>query len=657
MMSEKTGAPAERLLVCVGPSPACADVIKAAKNLAASLAAEWFTVYVEDPKMLRLPEAERNRAVFNLRLAEHLGAATITLRGRRIAAEIINFARRRNITRIVTGKPTRRGWRDLFSGSPVDELLRLSGEIDVYVITGEPGEPGEAPVLVRPKGIRRPDYEIGLLYFILATGLSFVMYPYFALPNLIMVYLVGVMITAIYCGRGPAILVSILSVMAFDFCFVPPRFTFAVEENHYILTFGVMFLVALVISHLTSLIRRQAEAARLQERQTAAMHDLSQELAGTRGVENILQVAVAHISEILGCQVVALLPDAKGRLHVAAGDIAAVFHKDIIKELNVAQWAFKAGEMAGWGTQNLSGTEILYVPLSAAGTTLGVLALRRRDPESPQWLLPEQLRLRFLESLAKQVALAMGVERLQQTALDAQVAMETEQLRSSLLGSVTHDFQTPLAAIMGSASSLLNLAGRLDTAQAQEMLTNIYDESERLSRLVSNLLDIAMLESGSLKLHKELQPLEEVVGAALTRLEKKLADRPITTSLPADLPMVPLDSALAEHIFINLLENSLKYTPDGSPLAIAAVARDHEIEVEVSDQGPGFPPEDLERIFEMFERGAQDLRQKGYGLGLSICRAIVAAHGGRIWALNRPGGGAAVRFTFPLEVQDADKLT
>jgi two-component system, OmpR family, sensor histidine kinase KdpD len=641
----------ERLLVCVGPSPGCADLIRAARSMATRLQAEWFAVYVENPRMLRLPEAERNRAVYNLRLAEQLGAETITLRGRRIAEEIVNFARQRQINKIVAGKPTRPRWRDILSGSPLDELTRLSGEIDVYAITGEPGGPRLSPVHVQPKGIRRPDYEIGFFIFILATGLSFLMFPYFNLSNLIMVYLVGVMVTAIHCGRGPAILVSLLSVMGFDFFFVPPRFTFAVEENHYILTFGVMFLVALVISHLTSLIRRQAEAARLQERQTAAMQALSQQLAGTRGEEKILQVAVQKISEIFQCQAVALLPDETGRLQVTAGDIASVIHKDIIKELGVAQWAYQAGQMAGWGTQNQESTEILYVPLQAADAPLGVLALRPKDPESVTWLLPEQLRLRFLESLAKQVALALGVERLQKTALDAQLAAETECLRASLLGSVTHDFQTPLAAIMGSASSLLDLQSRLDTPQAQEMLTNIYDEAERLSRLVNNLLDISMLESGSLKLHQELQPLEEVVGAALNRLEKKLADRPVTTSLPADLPMVPLDSALAEHIFINLLENSLKYTPAGSPLAITAVQKDQEIEVEVGDNGPGFPPDDLERIFEMFERGTRDLGQKGYGLGLSICRAIVEAHGGRIWAVNRPGGGAAVRFTLPLKVQ------
>jgi two-component system, OmpR family, sensor histidine kinase KdpD len=643
--------PAERLLVCVGPSPSSANLIRAARSMAANLKAEWFAVYVEDPRMLRLPEAERNRAAYNLRLAEQLGAATITLRGRRLAEEISSFARQRQITRIVVGKPRRRRWQGIIFGSPVAELLQLSGEIDVYVITGEPGEAQEWPHPVQPKGLRRPDYELSLLFFSLATALSFLMYPYFELSNLIMVYLVGVMVTAIYCGRGPAILVSALSVLAFDFCFVPPRFTFEVAETHYIFTFAVMFLVALVISHLTALIRRQAEAARLQERQTAAMHSLSRDLASTRGVEQILQVAVKHISEIFECQAAALLPDEKGQVHVAAGD-PAVFHQDIIKELGIAQRTYDTGEMAGWGTQNLPESQILYVPLPAADATIGVLALRPRDPESEYWLLPEQLRLRLLESLAKQVALALQVERLQKTALAAQIAVETERLRSSLLGSVTHDFQTPLAAIMGSASSLLELRSQLDGKLAQEMLTNIYDEADRLSRLVNNLLNIAKLESGSLMLHKELQPLEEVVGAALNRLERKLADRPIAISLPADLPMVPLDAALAEHIFLNLLENALKYTPPGSPIAISAVRQDNEIEVEVADRGPGFLPADLERIFEMFYRGTGDLGPKGYGLGLSICRAIVQAHGGRIWAENLAGGGAAVRFSFLLEVQD-----
>jgi two-component system sensor histidine kinase KdpD len=639
----------DKLLVGVGPSPGSAGLIRAAQRWAEARQAQWLAVYVETPGMLRLPEAKRNQAVQNLRLAEHLGGESITLRGQGIAPELVNFARQRNITLIMVGQPVERPrWRELLAKSPVDELVRLAGEIEVRVGRGEPGEEITPAPLLMPKKLRWPSYEMGFLYFILATGLAFLMYPYFDLSNLIMVYLLGVLVTAIQCGRGPAILNSFLSVLAFDVCFVPPRWTLAVEELKYIVTFAVMFLVSVVISHLTALIRQQAEAARLHERQTAAMHALSRQLASTRGVEKILKVAVKNFAEIFECRVAALLPDAHGRLHAAPEALAAVIHQDIIKELGVAQEAYDHGKMAGWGTQTSPDSPVLYVPLQAVSATLGVLALRPRDPESEHWLLPEQLRLRLLESLAKQVALALEVERLEKTTLAAQVAAETERLRTSLLSSVTHDLQTPLAAIMGSAGSLLEVKGQLTAPAAQEMLSNIYDEAERLSRLVSNLLNMAKLESGSLKLHQELQPLEEVVGAALNHLEKKLADRQISTSLPEDLPMVPLDGALAEQIFINLLENALKYTPPGSAIAIAATPTGQAIEVEVADAGPGFPPEDLDKIFDMFYRGIKDPEKKGYGLGLSICRAVVEAHGGRIWAENRASGGAAVRFTLPL---------
>ena len=406
-MADTLTPTAERLLVCVGASPSSAKVIRATKRMADNLQAEWFAIYVESPKMLRLPEAERHRIAQNLRLAEELGGETITLRGRSIAEEIVDFARQRNVSKIVSGKPVRSRWKDIFFKSPVDELVRLSGDIDIYVITGEPGEQRESTYLFHTKHIPLSDY-VGVLYFILATAICFLMYPYFHLSNLIMVYLLGVMITAMECGRGPAILNSLLSVLAFDFCFVPPRWSFTVEEAQYIVTFVVMFLVAVVISHLTNLVREQAEATRLQERQTAALHGLSRQLASVRGVEKILQVAVQHFSEIFKGQVVVLLPGEKGKLKVAAGDVSSVFEKDLVKELDIARSAFDAGQMVGWGTKTAPKTDILYVPLQAANDTLGVLALRPQDPE--RFLLPEQLYL--LESLTKQVALALEVERL-----------------------------------------------------------------------------------------------------------------------------------------------------------------------------------------------------------------------------------------------------
>lgn len=413
---ETSGGQPERLMVCVGPSPASADLIRAVAARAAAANAEWYAVYVENPEMLRLPEAERNRAVYNLRLAENLGAETITLRGRSIGEEIVNFARQRRITSIFAGKPRRRPWwREILSKSPMEELLLLSSDLDVFLIRGEQAAATAAAAQVRGK--RFPsDYEGGLLYLLGATGLCFLMYPYFDLPNLIMVYLLAVMVTAVQCGRGPAILNSLLSVLAFDFCFVPPRWSFTVEEAKYIVTFVVMFLVSAVMGHLATLIKQQAEAARLHERQTAAMYALSRELAGARGMAEILQGAVKQISELFECLVVALLPDETGKLRPAAGDFSAVFQKDLVKELDAAQWAYENGQMAGWGTQNLADSPILYAPLPETHGTIGVLALRPKDPEAQNWLLPEQLRLRFLESLAKQVALALEVERLQQTA-------------------------------------------------------------------------------------------------------------------------------------------------------------------------------------------------------------------------------------------------
>ncbi len=402
---------AERLLVCVGPSPSSAKVINSAGKMADGLHAKWYAVYVEQPRMLMLPEAERNRAFDNLRLAEQLGAETFTLTGRNVAEEIAGFARQRNITRIIAGKPGASRWKGILLRNPVDRLMRISGEIDVYVISGEPVEPREPAFVIRAAEFRWTDYGTGLLYFILANVLCFLMYPHFALSNLIMVYLLGVMVTAIDCGRGPGILVSLLSVLAFDFFFVPPRFSFTVDEAQYIVTFIVMFLVSLTISHLTTLMRQQTATARLQERQAAAMHGLSRQLAGTRGVEKILAAAVQHISEIFDCTIVVLFPEEKGRLKAAAGDVSSVFEKDIVKELNVAQTAFDAGQSAGWGTRTSPEIKILCVPLRAADSSLGVLALRPRDPE--RFLFHEQLSL--LESLVRQVALALEVEHLSES--------------------------------------------------------------------------------------------------------------------------------------------------------------------------------------------------------------------------------------------------
>jgi two-component system sensor histidine kinase KdpD len=407
-MADVPQAEAEKILVCVSPSPFSAGLLHSAKKMADSIHAPWFAVYVEEPKALILPEAERNRIVEHLRLAEQLGAETVTLRGRNVAEEVVNFARQRKITRIIIGKPKPSGWKDMFSRSPVDRILRTSGDIEVQVISGEPVEEKRASYPDRAVGIRWPDYGTGILYLVLATILCFLMLPYFDLSNLIMVYLLEVLITAIDCGRGPAVVNSALSVLAFDFCFVPPRYSFTVDDLQYVVTFVVMFVVALAISHLAAMTRRQADLARSQEQQANAMHGLSRQLASSRGTDKILQIAVQYISEIFDCRAVVLLPEGKNKLAAAAGDVSSVFEKDMVREINLAQSAFQSGRMTGWGIEPQSTHEILYVPLSAAHSTLGVLAFKSKDPARS--LPAEQLHL--LESLVKQVALSLEVEYL-----------------------------------------------------------------------------------------------------------------------------------------------------------------------------------------------------------------------------------------------------
>ncbi|MDD5558425.1 DUF4118 domain-containing protein [Candidatus Methylomirabilis sp.] len=475
----------------------------------------------------------------------------------------------------------------------------------------------------------------------LCTAVAWLMFPYFEASNLIMVYLLGVTGVAARSGPGPSALASVLSVAAFDFFFVPPYLTFVVADAQYLVTFGVMLVVALVISGLTVRIRAQAETARQRERRTAALYALSRELASTRGVEHVLRAATRHIAEVFGGHIAILLPDPSGHLSLQIG-LPAQFGMTP-SELGVAQWVYEHGQMAGCGTATLPGAKALYLPLIASHGTLGVLGLQPAVPHSLE--APEQLHQ--LETFANQTALALERTQLAEAAQEAQIRAETERLRSSLLSSVSHDLRTPLATITGAASSLLESEEKFDAPTQRELLESLSEEADRLNRLVNNLLEMTRLESGTLQVRKEWYPLEEVVGAALGRLAKLLRDRPVTTSLPADLPLVPIDDVLLEQVLINLLDNAVKHTPDGSPLEITAWAHDATVTVEVADRGPGLPSGDEKRVFDKFYRGSGST-SRGAGLGLAICRGIVEAHGGRIWAENRPEGGVAFCFTIPL---------
>ncbi len=633
---------AETIMVCVNLKSRGPMLIRTARKMATGLHAKWIAVYVQTSKHLRLPEAERSAGIETLRIAERMGAESVTLTGDDVSRQLLNYARNRNVSKIIVGKPLRSRWKEWIFGSVVDDLVRRSGDMDIYVITGEggPGRPMIKPLLQRTSARRYYGYASAVV--LACTGISWVMSSYFGQANLIMVYLFGVAVVATRWGRGPSSLASLLSVAAFDFFFIPPRFSFAVSDIQYVLTFAVMLVVALLISRLAAHKSQQAEAARVREQRTAALYAMSRDLATQRGLEKLASIASRHIQEVFECQVAVFLPDRDGRVHLHRGD---ALHFDLDpKEAGISQWVFDHKESAGHGTNTLPGSGSLYLPLIGSRGPVGVLGVQAPKPDA--LVGPEQLHL--LETFANQMALALERARLAEETQEAHVQAETERMRNAVLSSVSHDLRTPLATIIGATSGLLNDDGSADPASRRELISSVRDEAGRLDRLLKNLLDMTRLEAGAMQLRWDWHALDEVVGAALARVEPRLGSHRVTASLPSSLPLVRVDGVLIEQVLINLLENAAKYAPSHSSIEVTAAVKDGAILVEIADRGPGIPPGEEGKIFDKFYR-VHSQREGGVGLGLTICRGIIDAHGGRIWVDARPGGGAVFRFTLVLE--------
>ncbi|HEX7603598.1 MAG TPA: sensor histidine kinase KdpD, partial [Polyangiaceae bacterium] len=612
----------ERILVCVSASPASARLIRAARRMAASLRAEWIAAYVETAAALRISEADRERVAENLRLAEQLGAATVRLSGESAAHEVILYARRRNVTKIVIGKPTHPRWRDLVRQSFLDELVRGTPDIDIQVITSEEREatvPPSPPPLER----ERPTwggFSAAVLAVALTTTLSWFLFGRAGLADVVMVYLLGIVLVSMRFGYGPSIFAAILSVLSLDFFFVPPYLSFSVTDLRHVVTFAVMFVVALVISRLTKRIRDQADTARQRELRSTRLYAMSRELADTSSVDALLHIATKHLGEAFDAEICVLLPDAEGKLDATTrGEPAFAFERN---DSGVIEWVWIHGKNAGLGTDTLPSASARFLLLRGGRGKAGVLGVKPKNPRS--LIDPEQRQL--LETFASQVATALERVRLGEEARRAEVEMEAERLRSSLLSSVSHDLRTPLGVITGATSTLLQDEATIDPAARRELLETAHEEAERLNRLVRNLLDMTRLASGAIRPKKEWHPLDEIIGVALHRLEPRLGGREVGVKLPADLPPVPLDDVLIEQVFINLLENALKYTPARSPIEIRATAKPGTVEVEVADRGPGVPRDERDHIFEKFYRLTREGSGGGAGLGLAICRGVVEAH-------------------------------
>ncbi|MHB1675913.1 MAG: two-component system sensor histidine kinase KdpD [Sulfuriferula sp.] len=634
----------DSLLVCVGPKPGAEKIIRKASRIATQSGVEWHAVYVETPRLQHQPKAERERILKTLHFAQELGARTAALAGQDPDIVLVDYARNHNLSKIIVGAERKTGWNH-WRHSFADRVARLSADVDIIQIAcATPDERIKAKHASVPADTPKifwKSYVWATAACAAVAGVATLLLPYFDIANIVMLFLLGVVFVALKQGRGPAILAAFLSVGLFDFFFVPPRFSFAVGDVQYLLTFAVMLIVALIIGQLTANLSYQVRVASHREARLRALYEMARDLSSVLLPQQIVAISHKFIETAFSVKVAILIADAADKLRLpdaTEGSASAI-------DLGVAQWAFDHAEAAGFSTDTLPGSPILYLPLRAPMRTRGVLAV---EPSHPSWLLiPEQRRQ--LDGFVALIATALERVHYIEVAQDALVRIESERLRNSVLSALSHDLRTPLTNLAGLSDSLTLTKPALPKQQL-DLAIAIRDQTFRMCALVNNLLDMARLQAGNVKLNLQWQPLEEVIGSALASCEQQLSGHRVDVLLPADFPLLEFDTVLIKSVFSNLLENAAKYTPPTSNIHIEASTEGSQARISVTDNGPGLAHASEETIFEKFTRGVRESATPGVGLGLTICRAIIEAHKGRIWAENMPSGGARFVFMLPLGI-------
>jgi len=629
----------ERLMVAVSPARFSERLIRWTRRMAYNLEASWLAVYVDTARQLN--PSEKDGLARNLAMARKLGAEVVIASGENIATALIDLARQRNITQIVIGKPLRSRWDEFLTGSLVDRVIRSSGSIDVYVVTGdEPAQPGQTSqarlVLQTHSNWRHYAYSLAIV-----TAISLV--DYFALAGIGyqaigLIELFAVLLIAVLLGRGPALLAATLSALSWNYFFIEPRFTFAIYRTQDVILFFLYFGIAAVAGTLTARLREQEKRARTNAERTMALYTLTHELAQALNMDDILKTALSQMSIIFDADIAIILAQ-EGKLNPAAHPLSTLQLNE--KEYSVAAWVFENGKPAGRFTDTLPMATAYYTPLLTPNRTVGVVGL---TPHQVSRFSAEQEIL--LETFIGQVALMIERELLDEAADQAAMLRKSENLYNTLLNSISHEMRTPIATISGAASGLETEQIRLNPESRSVLVQDIRDSAERLNRLVENLLDMSRLESGRLQLRMEWCDAAEVIGVAVKQMEKRLAKRSLLIQHDPLTPLVQMDFVLIEQVLLNLLDNACLYTPAGTPIEIETRLQSGRLEITLTDHGPGVPEDALEQIFEKFYR-IPNSPTGGTGLGLSVCRGIVKAHGGQLSAKNIPGAGARFSILLP----------
>jgi len=641
------------LLACVGPHEGASQTVRTAARLAGQLNVQWHAAYVETPRLQRLDAARRDSILAVLQLAEHLGASTAVLTGANVADELVAQAQRLNCATLVVGRgPVAPGWRRWWPATDFTrELGRRATGLDIVEVaradsarrlsrgtlhTAAGDDAGAVEDADRPAA-RWPGYAWAAGISVAITLLATPLLGLLESANIVMLFLLGVVGVAMRFGRGPAAFAAMLNVAAFDFFFVSPRLSFSVGDVQYLLTFAVMLGVGLLVGQLTAGLRFAVGVSTSRERRAQSLFELTRELSAALEASQVVSLGAAAVQGHFGGRALVLLPEASDALAMPAEPVAGF-------DASVADWTFRSGQPAGLGTATLTAQPWHYVPLKAPMRVRGVLALA---PARPRWLLiPEQAQQ--LDTLARQIAIALERVHYVEVAQQAVVEIESERLRNALLGAISHDVRTPLTALIGLAESLRTLPPEAHAEAARDLVA----QARQLNALVNNLLDMARLESGiaggSVKLRREWQSVEEVVGAAIRAARPALGEQAVRTAVPADLPLVEFDAVLIERVLVNLLENAAKY--GAPPIEVGAQATPDALVLTVRDHGPGLPASLKGReqtLFDKFTRGRAESATPGVGLGLAICKAVANAHGGDMSAANAPGGGAEFSLTLP----------
>ncbi|MFS7242959.1 two-component system sensor histidine kinase KdpD [Serratia proteamaculans] len=634
----------DSILLCVGHNNGNEKLVRIAARLAARLGCHWHAVYVETPKLHRLPESQRRAILRALRLAQELGAETATLSEPYEERAVLRYAREHNLGKIIIGRRSEQRWK--LRGSFADRLGRLGPDLDLVIVALEndslpsPGKEHDSRNFSEKWRIQLRGCAVAVALCALITLLSRWLLPGFDQANLVMVYLLGVAIVALFFGRWPSVLAAVINVASFDLFFVQPQWSFAVSDMQYLLTFGVMLIVGITIGNLTAGVRYQARVARYREQRARHLYEISRGLSQALTTEDIAKTSRHFLSSSFQAKTVLLLPQEDGKLQQMVGETGGLLSVDEA----IARWSFDKGMPAGAGTDTLPGVPYQLLPLATSKQTFGLLAIEPSNLR--QLMVPEQQRL--LQTFAVLIASALERLHLARSAEEAKLDAEREQLRNSLLAALSHDLRTPLTVLFGQAEILtLDLAaeGSNHAPQASQIRQQVLSTT----RLVNNLLDMARIQSGGFNLRKEWQSLEEIVGASLHMLEPLMTQHQIKVELPPELVLVNCDGSLLERVFTNLLENANKYAGYDATIGIRAHTLPDWLEVEVWDDGPGIPEGKMQLIFDKFSRGNKESAIPGVGLGLAICRAIIEVQGGRIWAENGANGGASFRFVLPLE--------